>query len=49
MREHIEILVTGLATVLRGDARKARRRAPRRARGTFVPVAPDMRPTRFAH
>ncbi|MGL4255004.1 hypothetical protein [Microbacterium sp.] len=44
MREHIEILMVGLAAALRRDGRRAaRRRGPRRARGTFVPAVPEMR------
>ena len=48
MREHIEILMTGLAASLRRERRVVRRRGPRRARGTFVPVT--RRPAlRLAH
>lgn len=43
MREHIEIMMTALAATLRREGRRAnRRRGPRRARGTFVPVAPEL-------
>ncbi|WP_164743454.1 hypothetical protein [Microbacterium sulfonylureivorans] len=42
MREHIEILMVGLAASLRRESRRAavRRLGPRRARGTFVPITP---------
>jgi hypothetical protein len=50
MREHIEVLMTGLATALRRDGRRGvRRRGPRKARGTFVPVAPELPAMRLAH
>ncbi|GAB2846993.1 hypothetical protein ACFQ0P_05035 [Microbacterium insulae] len=46
MHEHIEMLMAAMATALRRDGRprrrEARTRGPRRARGTFVPVAPAM-------
>lgn len=44
MRAHIETLMTGLAASLRRDGRRraVRRRGPRRARGTFVPVGVEM-------
>lgn len=41
MHEHIEMLMMALAAALRRDGRRAaRKRGPRRARGTFVPVSP---------
>jgi hypothetical protein len=43
MREHIEVVMTALARVLRTDrGRRVRRGGPRRARGTFVPTARDL-------
>ncbi|WP_461472469.1 hypothetical protein [Microbacterium sp. HJ5] len=50
MRAHLEMLMSGLAASLRRDRRRAvRRRSPRRARGTFVPVTPDAPALRLAH
>lgn len=43
MHEHIEMLMAAMAARLRRDGRRAARKGgPRRARGTFVPVAPVM-------
>lgn len=45
MREHIEVLMTALAAVVRQDRRRrVRRGGPKRARGTFVPAAPPAAP-----
>lgn len=42
MREHIEILAVALArTLRRGRRTEPRRRRPRVARGTYVPVQRD--------
>lgn len=50
MHEHIEMLMAALTTALRRDgARPARKRGPRRARGTYVPVAPALPAIRPAH
>ncbi|MDY0908308.1 hypothetical protein [Microbacterium sp. CFBP9034] len=50
MREHIEVLMVGLAASLRRERRRpARTRGPRRARGTFVPVRNNVRTLRLAH
>lgn len=55
MREHIETLITGLSTALRGTPHhtapaEPRRRRPRVARSTYTPVRRDFAaPTRFAH
>ncbi len=54
MREHIEILIVALGDALRGAARHAatsepRRRRPRVARSTYVPVRRDVASPRFAH
>ena len=52
MREHIEILIVALGDVLRGTVHPAaepRRRRPRVARSTYVPVLRDAPTTRFAH
>lgn len=49
MRAHIETLVVGLAGSLRRERRAARRRSPRRARGTFVPAAFDAPAMRLVH
>lgn len=50
MREHIEVLMVGLAAALRKDRRRgARKRGPRRPRGTFVPVPVDLPPARLAY
>ncbi|WP_157536945.1 hypothetical protein [Microbacterium sp. Root180] len=43
MHEHIEILMAAVAAKLRRDRPRAvRKRGPRRARGTFVPVMPEL-------
>jgi hypothetical protein len=52
MREHIETLVVALSDALRGGTRpqtEPRRRRPRRARATYIPVRQDIATTRFAH
>jgi hypothetical protein len=48
MREHIETLVIGLSSALRRELRQEpRRRRPRTARSTYVPVMREN--SRFAH
>lgn len=54
MREHIETLIVALTDTMRGKAqhtapREPRRRRPRIARSTYVPVRRDVVPQRFAH
>jgi hypothetical protein len=50
MREHIEGLMIALAAALRRERPRAvRRLGPRRARGTFVPVARELPALRPAH
>ena len=54
MREHIESLIIALTDAMRGQAqhsapREPRRRRPRVARSTYVPVRRDVAHPRFAH
>ncbi|MEV4686392.1 hypothetical protein [Microbacterium sp. LWH3-1.2] len=52
MREHIETLIVAMSGALRGAAHppaEPRRRRPRVARSTYVPVLRDAAPARFAH
>lgn len=54
MREHMETLIVALSDALRGTAHhtapaEPRRRRPRLARSTYVPVLRDVRTARFAH
>jgi hypothetical protein len=53
MREHIEILIVALGDAMRGAAPHAvtepRRRRPRVARSTYIPVRRDLANPRFAH
>ncbi|HKP06457.1 MAG TPA: hypothetical protein VJU58_04320 [Microbacterium sp.] len=54
MREHIETLIVALGDAMRGTAHHAapaepRRRRPRVARSTYVPVLRDGQAARFAH
>lgn len=43
MHEHIEILMAALAGALHRDRRRpVRTHGPRRSRGTFVPVLPEL-------
>ncbi|WP_214467735.1 hypothetical protein [Microbacterium flavescens] len=50
MHEHIEMMMAAVAAKLRREPHRTprRRRGPRRARGTFVPVRPDAS-LRLAH
>lgn len=57
MREHIETLIVALSETMRGARRtthhvvpsEPRRRRPRVARSTYVPVRRDLATPRFAH
>jgi hypothetical protein len=54
MREHIETLIVAMSDALRGTAHhtapaEPRRRRPRVARSTYVPVLRDAATARFAH
>ena len=54
MREHIESLIVALSDTLRAPAHhtaptEPRRRRPRVARSTYVPVLRDAQAARFAH
>lgn len=52
MHEHIEALMTALARAMdrgRRAQRRPRRGGPRRARGTFIPAAREVAPSREAH
>lgn len=54
MREHIETLIVALSDAMRGTAHhtapaEPRRRRPRIARSTYVPVRRDLATPRFAH
>jgi len=54
MREHIETLIVAMSDALRGTAHhtapaEPRRRRPRVARSTYVPVLRDVATARFAH
>ena len=54
MREHIETLIMALSDGLRHDERQTaprepRRRRPRVARSTYIPVRRDFADVRFAH
>ncbi|MFC8680476.1 hypothetical protein ACFT30_03070 [Microbacterium ureisolvens] len=54
MREHIETLIVAMGDAMRGmpthsAPAEPRRRRPRRARSTYVPVRRDLATARFAH
>ncbi|MFF2486625.1 hypothetical protein ACFVSU_09515 [Microbacterium sp. NPDC058062] len=54
MREHIETLIVAVSDALRRTAHhtapaEPRRRRPRVARSTYVPVLRDAQAARFAH
>ena len=52
MREHIETLIVAMSDALRGTPQppaEPRRRRPRIARSTYVPVLRDASTARFAH
>ena len=54
MREHIETLIVALSDAMRGTAHhtapaEPRRRRPRVARSTYVPVRRELATARFAH